>query len=127
MHCEEEFPKAKDIEPLFLREARRRMYAAAYCTDKIMATFFGRPPMAIWRYSSQRPPLDISDKAITSDDPSVANAEISKLDSAGWNTEGRIRPTSFIRLRCQQAVITERCLEQSLSGKKDHDMIQKLQ
>lgn len=124
MHCE---GGASDVEPLFLRELRRRIYAAVYRSDKTLAIFFGRPPMMGWRYSDRRQLLDLSDETITSDDPAVVNEEISKLDNAGWNKEGKIYPASFIRLRCQHAVFKERLLEQSLAGEKDSDVVQNLQ
>jgi hypothetical protein len=68
-----------------------------------------------WRYSDRKMLLDISDEATVSEDPEVLNAELDKLDTAGWNTEGKIHPASFGRLRCQLAVFKERFLEQSVS------------
>jgi hypothetical protein len=124
MHCESE---NANNEPIFLREARRRMHAAVYRTDKALATFFGRPPMMAWRYSDRRQVLDLSDDAVTADDPDILNEAIAILDSAGWNTEGRVQPSSFIRLRGQFAVFKERLLEQSLGGEKDSDVIHNLQ
>ncbi len=123
MHCEGE---DNDGEPLFLREARRRMYASVYRSDKTLAIFFGRPPMASWRYSSRKQMLDLSDDVIASDDPNIPNLAISKLDGFGWNTDGHIHRASFIRLRCQHSVIKERLLEQSLAGDKDQDVVQNL-
>lgn len=127
MHCEAGPSEGSNVEPLFLRELRRRIYAAVYRSDKTLAIFFGRPPMMGWRYSDRRQLLDLSDSAIASDDPAIVNEEISKLDSAGWNREGRIHPASFIRLRCQHAVFKERLLEQSLAGEKDSDVVRNLQ
>ncbi|KAH3904013.1 hypothetical protein HBH56_239930 [Parastagonospora nodorum] len=68
MHCESEASKS---EPLFMREARRRVHACIYRTDKTLALFLGRPPMMVWRYSDRRLLLDISDEAVCSDDPEV--------------------------------------------------------
>jgi hypothetical protein len=98
-----------------------------YQTDKKLATFFGRPPMMAWRYSDRRQVLDISEAAITTDDPAILNEAISRLDSAGWSTEGKVQPSSFIRLRGQFAVFKERLLEQSLAGEKDGDVVHNLQ
>jgi hypothetical protein len=120
MHCESE---SANNEPIFLREARRRTHAAIYRYDKMLATFFGRPPMMAWRYSDRRQLLDISDDAVTADDPEILNEAISKLDSAGWSTEGKIQSSSFLRLRGQFAVFKERLLEQSLAGEKDGEVI----
>jgi hypothetical protein len=124
MHCESENAKS---EPMFLREIRRRIHASVYRSDKTLAVFFGRPPLMFWRYSDRRMPLDISDDALCSDDPEVLNEAISRLDSAGWNTDGKIYSASIIRVRCQQAVCKERLLEQSLAGEKDSDVVGNLQ
>jgi hypothetical protein len=124
IHCESE---NVNFEPIFLREARRRMYAAIYRSDKTLAIFFGRPPMMAWRYSDRRQLLDISDETVTSDDPEELDRAISLLDNAGWSTEGKVHPASVVRLRCQHAVYKERLLEQSLAGEKDSDVIHNLQ
>jgi hypothetical protein len=83
--------------------------------------------MMAWRYSDRRQVLDISEAAITTDDPAILNEAISRLDSAGWSTEGKVQPSSFIRLRGQFAVFKERLLEQSLAGEKDGDVVHNLQ
>jgi hypothetical protein len=124
MHCESENVKS---EPVFLREARRRIYSAIYRSDKTFAVFFGRPPMMAWRYSDRRQPIDISDEVVTSDDLQVLNNAISRLDSAGWGTEGKVNPASCIRLRGQHGIYKERLLEQSLAGEKDTDVVGNLQ
>jgi hypothetical protein len=124
MHCESESAKS---EPMFLREIRRKIHASVYRSDKTLAVFFGRPPLMFWRYSDRRMPLDISDDVLCSDNPEVLNEAISRLDSAGWNTDGKIYPVSIVRVRCQQAVCKERLLEQSLAGEKDSDAVGNLQ
>ncbi|KAH8731519.1 hypothetical protein GQ44DRAFT_604373 [Phaeosphaeriaceae sp. PMI808] len=124
MHCESE---NLNSEPVFLREARRRIYASVYRSDKTLAIFFGRPPMMAWRYSDRRQLLDIGVEELCSDDPEVLNKAVSKLDHTGWNTEGKVYQASFIRLRCQHGVYTERLLEQSLAGEKDSDVVHNLQ
>jgi hypothetical protein len=122
IHCEGVFE-----EPFFLRESRRRIYAAAYRSDKTLATFFGRPPMMSWRYSDRKIPLDLDDEVVTTSDTTLLNNELAKLDSAGWNTEGKIFASSWIRARSQISVIKERLLEQSLAGRTDSDVTEKLQ
>ena len=122
IHCEETFD-----EPFFLRESRRRIYAAAYRSDKTLATFFGRPPMMAWRYSDRKQPLDLDDNIIATDDPEVLNEALSRLDSEGWNTESRIWSASWIRMRSQLSVSKEKFLEQSLAGETDDNVAQKLQ
>ncbi|KAF1945482.1 hypothetical protein EJ02DRAFT_45759 [Clathrospora elynae] len=127
MHCEGDSAGNTNGEPMFLRELRRRIYAAVYRSDKTLATFYGRPPMMGWRYSDRKQALDVSDRAIASDDPELLNQEVSKLDSAGWNTEGKLYSASIIRQRCQNAVFKERLLEQSLAGEKDSEVVRNLE
>ena len=127
MHCEGDVSEGTNGEPLFLRESRRRIYAGVYRSDKSLAIFLGRPPMMGWRYSDRRQQLDLSDEVITSEDPAVLNEELTKFDDAGWNTEGKLHPASFIRVRCQLAIFKERLLEQSLAGEKDSGVVQNLQ
>ncbi|CAN9411494.1 unnamed protein product [Alternaria alternata] len=127
IHCEACNGDGSNAEPFFMREFRRRLYAAIYRSDKALAVFYGRPPMMGWRYSDRKMLLDISDQAVTSEDPDVLNAELSKLDSAGWNTEGHLHPATFGRMRCQLAVFKERLLEQTLAGEKDSDVVQNVE
>ncbi|ORX97546.1 hypothetical protein BCR34DRAFT_165121 [Clohesyomyces aquaticus] len=122
IHCEENY----EI-PFFLREARRRMFAATYKSDKTLATFFGRPPMMAWRYSDRKMPLDLDDNILATDDVEILNDALSRLDADGWNTEGKIWASSWIRLRFQFSVFRERVLELSLSGKNDGNVAEKLQ
>jgi hypothetical protein len=114
IHCENCNPESSNSEPFFLRELRRRLYCAIYRSDKTLAVFYGRPPMMGWRYSDRKMLLDISDEATVSENAEVLNAELEKLDTAGWNIEGKLHPASFGRLRCQLAVFKERLLEQSV-------------
>ena len=127
IHCEGSNSEGDNCEPFFMREFRRRLYAAAYRSDKTLAVFYGRPPLMGWRYSDRKMPLDISDEAVVTDDVGMLNAELSKLDSAGWNTEKHLNSATFIRLRCQFAVFKERLLEQSLAGEKDSDVVRNIQ
>ena len=80
-----------------------------------------------WRYSDRKMLLDISDQTVVSEDGAMLNTELSKLDSAGWNTEKHLNPATFIRLRCQLAVFKERLLEQSLAGEKDSDVVRNIE
>lgn len=123
MHYEGDFSNSANGEPFFLRESRRRIYAAVYRSDKTLAVFFGRPPILAWRYSDRQQQLDISDEAIVSDDPKYLNEQLSRLDSAGWNRDGMLHPASYMRVRFQIAIFKERLLEQSLAGEKDINVV----
>jgi hypothetical protein len=127
IHCESSNSEGDSCEPFFMREFRRRLYASIYRSDKTLAVFYGRPPLVGWRYSDRKMLLDLSDQAITSEDGALLSAELSKLDSAGWNTEGSLNPATFIRLRCQLGVFKERLLEQSLAGEKDSDVVRNIE
>ncbi|KAI1672513.1 hypothetical protein L13192_03372 [Pyrenophora tritici-repentis] len=129
IHCEESNSEGDNKEPFFMREFRRRLYASVYRSDKTLAVFYGRPPMVGWRYSDRKMMLDISDEAVASEaeDATLLDAELSKLDSAGWNTEGCLHPATFNRVRCQLAVFKERFLEQSLAGEKDSDVVRNVE
>jgi len=126
MHCEGS-ENGLPAEPLFLRESRRRVYAAVFRSDKSLADFFGRPPMMSRRYSDRKLPLDLEDDIVTSDEPEVVNEALSKLDSNGWDPDSTMKPTSWIRLRYQMAVIKERFLEISLAGKRNGFLIEEIE
>ncbi|KAL4866419.1 hypothetical protein BDV12DRAFT_132868 [Aspergillus spectabilis] len=104
--------KAEQI-PVFLREIRRRVYAALYHLDKNMATFFGRPPRVSWRYSDIKPPLDISEDAMLGDEEELERA-LSDLDSEGWNVHAVFQRASWYRLRHFMCTIREEVLEISV-------------
>lgn len=127
IHCEASSSEGDNCEPFFMREFRRRLYAAIYRSDKTLAVFYGRPPLMGWRYSDRKMLLDISDQAIISEDANVLSAELSKLDGAGWNTEGFLNPATFVRLSCQLSVFKERLLEQSLAGEKDSEVVRNIE
>ncbi|KAH7560034.1 hypothetical protein BM1_03668 [Bipolaris maydis] len=127
IHCEASSSEGENCEPFFMREFRRRLYAAIYRSDKTLAVFYGRPPLMGWRYSDRKMLLDISDQAIISEDANVLSAELSKLDGAGWNTEGFLNPATFVRLSCQLSVFKERLLEQSLAGEKDSEVVRNIE
>ena len=69
--------------PFFLQECRRRVFASSYKTDKILCTYFGRPPRLAKQYTDMRPPLDISDHCLMLEGPAL-DIEVSSLDADGW-------------------------------------------
>ena len=123
MHCED----ADSQEPIFLREARRRICAAVYRTDKSLADFFGRPAMMCLRYGDRPLPLDLDDEAVASDDFTVVDDAISKLDASGWAVDGRIRSASWIRLQTLLSRVKERFLEASLTARNDVFVIEEIE
>lgn len=121
IHCEE-----NSVEPFFLREARRRIYSSVYRSDKTLATFYGRPPMMSNRYSDRKQPLDIDDDILATPNADLLKATLSRLNSEGWDTEGNIWAVSWIKLRGHISEFKEGFLEQSLAGKRDGNIAQKL-
>jgi hypothetical protein len=85
-------------------EMRRRIYAAVFNIDKVIATLMGRPPFLSRRHSSTPLPLDLSDEYLLAGEPHLSNA-VSSLDATGWNTEGQIYSTMILRARTMFAYI----------------------
>jgi chromatin structure-remodeling complex subunit RSC3/30 len=99
--------------PFFLGELRRGSFAAAYSTDKSISTFLGRPPRISIRYSSCRPPYDLTDEELMAP-PEVRERAIAALDPAGWNRKGLIYRQTYARIKHMNSVIREEALELSL-------------
>ncbi|EEP82022.1 predicted protein [Uncinocarpus reesii 1704] len=109
--------------PFFLSQTRKRIFSAAYRSDKNLATFLGRPPRVQLLYCDITLPLDLDDESLmlTGD---ALTAALENLDADGWNLErtqeGRFRPASILRLRYIIAVQREKILELSLGRKPDN-------
>ncbi|THC89780.1 hypothetical protein EYZ11_010758 [Aspergillus tanneri] len=100
--------------PFFLSEARKRVFAASYRTDKNLATFLGRPPRLPYHYCDVGLPLDIDDDSLVLDRFSLDKA-IRQLTPDGWGTfNGGLRPATVIRLRYMVAMLREQVMELSL-------------
>lgn len=110
--------------PFFLQECRRKVFAAAYRSDKTLATFLGRPPRIPLQYSDIRPPLDISDESLMAEGQTL-DAVLLSVDKNGWNTQRKIWPAGFIRLRYIMSAFREETLEICL-GNKSVNVIDKL-
>ncbi|KAL2217004.1 hypothetical protein M432DRAFT_592153 [Thermoascus aurantiacus ATCC 26904] len=88
-----------DDHPLFLRQWRRRCFAAAFVVDKSLATYLRRPPLLQSRYCVLTPPLDIDDEEDTVQSNVSVDETAEYLNEYGWNVGGVPRPITFIRLR----------------------------
>lgn len=93
--------------PGFIDLWRRRCFAVVYSIDKTIATILGRPPSLTRHYCVLKPPLDIDDDIDTSN----YEQSLQMLDSNGWNTDGKRRPSTTVRLRFLLATIREEILE----------------
>ncbi|KAK4149577.1 hypothetical protein C8A00DRAFT_37830 [Chaetomidium leptoderma] len=94
--------------PGFMHQWRRRCFTAVYAMDKTIATTLGRPPLVHRNYCVLDAPLDFDDDDLTGPE---LEFELGKLDENGWNTDGRPRTTTFMRLRYLLATVREEVLE----------------
>jgi len=94
--------------PGFMHQWRRRCFTAVYAMDKTIATTLGRPPLIHRSYCSLDAPLDFDDDGLVGLE---LEHELAKLDQHGWNTDGRRRTTTFMRLRYLLATVREEVLE----------------
>ena len=82
--------------PFFLAECRRRIFAAAFHWDKLLATLFDRPPRIPSYYADCRLPLELTDDQLCSN--GLSDEELAALErSGGWYTGGFNSNTSWIR------------------------------
>ncbi|KAB8231180.1 uncharacterized protein BDW43DRAFT_301866 [Aspergillus alliaceus] len=115
--------------PGFMNLWRRRCFASVYSTDKTIATTLGRPPSLTRHYCVLKPPLDIDDDI----DAPTYEQSLRMIDNNGWNSDGKRRHSTFIRLRFLLSTIREEILELHLGvssadmERKAHDVLQKLQ
>ncbi|KAK0646731.1 hypothetical protein B0T16DRAFT_414174 [Cercophora newfieldiana] len=92
----------------FMYQWRRRCFTSVFSMDKIIATNLGRPPLISRNYCVLDAPLDLDDDDLTG--PGLEHA-LEKLDGNGWNTDGRRRSTTYMRLRYLLATVREEVLE----------------
>jgi hypothetical protein len=100
--------------PTLASECRRRLTANLYAADKGETTFSGRPPLLGRRYMSTPLPLDLSDDDLFSDHETLAEVARTKLDGNGWDIEGKLHPSTFIRTRTILATIRDEIIELAL-------------
>ncbi|PYI04630.1 chromatin structure remodeling complex protein RSC3 [Aspergillus sclerotiicarbonarius CBS 121057] len=104
--------------PFFLTEIRKRTMVGAYAIDKELATFLGRPPRICWRYCNIQYPLDLNYDEIVAE-PEVRDAALQRLDSTGWNIDGRLDKGARARGSLIASIDQENALEVSLSNQLD--------
>ncbi|EER23198.1 hypothetical protein D8B26_001281 [Coccidioides posadasii str. Silveira] len=111
--------------PFFLSQTRKRIFAAAYRSDKNLATFLGRPPRIQHLYCDNTIPLDLDDETLMLNGEEL-NAAVEKLDADGWNPDktqnGKFRSASVIRIRYMISAQREKILELSLGRKTDNSV-----
>lgn len=101
--------------PFFLVEVRKLIFARAYCTDKELGTFMGRPPRISQRYCICHMPLDLSTEELGLESPELEKA-IGALDPNGWNQAGKTTGSTTTRAMLINSLFREEILELSLGS-----------
>ena len=73
-------------------------------------TFTGRPPPLCRRYTTTPLPLDISDDVLFSGELAMVKA-LDDILPNGWNRNGTLYPSTFIRARAQISFLREEIFE----------------
>ena len=102
------------MSPSFMvSEFRRRLFCYVFVGDKQLATFMGRPPALSRRYVTCHMPLDLSDEQMMAEGEELEKFK-SRLDSNGWNTDGKCYSHTITRACMMLAMIRDEILELSL-------------
>ncbi|KAK7738380.1 hypothetical protein SLS53_006193 [Cytospora paraplurivora] len=99
--------------PTAASEARRRLASQSFVVDKVAACFNGRPPLLSRKYMLTPLPLDLPDEVLLSGPEPISRA-VAALDEKGWNTDGKVYPTTILRARRMLASVTDEVMEVSL-------------
>jgi hypothetical protein len=100
--------------PSLASEFQRRLFCFIFNTDKVLASFTGRPPLLSRRYASTRLPLDLADEWLLSDEETL-KCKVGDLDDEGWSQNDAIHPVSSLRARFSFAVIRDEVFEIALA------------
>lgn len=100
--------------PTLCSEFQRRLFCFVFNTDKVLASFTGRPPLLSRRYVATRLPLDLADEWLLSDKETLKR-RVDELDDKGWSQDGAIYPVSSLRARFSFAVIRDEVFEIALA------------
>lgn len=92
--------------PFWLAQCRRKNWAIIYHWDKVIATYFQRPPRIAKRYSDAELPLDLTDEELLGSSATLAQA-CANLTSEGWNPQGAYCSTTWYRMRFMASEILE--------------------
>lgn len=110
LHALENGPSYK---PSLCSEYKRRLCAMIFFGDKLGVAFTGRPPMISRRYCSSPLPLDIRDEDLAADEATLMKS-FHSLDNHGWNTEGKLYPSTLIRARSMISLVRDELIEIAL-------------
>lgn len=90
------------------------MFWSLFITDKVSASFSGRPPLLSRHYVSTPLPLDLKDDYIFADKHAFENAVASTLDCNGWSLEGGLYSSTTVRARAMISIIKDEVFEVAL-------------
>ncbi|EHK26965.1 uncharacterized protein TRIVIDRAFT_140473 [Trichoderma virens Gv29-8] len=107
MHAESNSPS---YEPSLASESRRSLFAQMFVGEKHAVLFTGRPPRISHRYAFTPLPLDLRDEDLLEGGETL-RAAVKALDENGWNTNGKVYPTTFTRARYIIALIRDELVE----------------
>ncbi|KAI8959267.1 hypothetical protein F5Y11DRAFT_359360 [Daldinia sp. FL1419] len=116
--------REEDRLPFFLVELRKRLLCQMYGAEIGMSTFTGRPPRISHRYCNLQPPLDLSASQLLLEGDDLALA-LASLDENGFNTAGRIRRVTWIRIWIGFAIQREDILDLALGPYTREEIIQR--
>ncbi|EKV19474.1 FAD dependent oxidoreductase superfamily [Penicillium digitatum PHI26] len=103
---------SKEITPF--SQHRASLASSMYYHDKCHSLFNARPPMLSNQYCQCPLPLDLCEEDVYGGQERLIVA-IAKLDSNGWNTNGHIYTTTWLRALTMLSPIREGILELTLS------------
>ncbi|KAI1291192.1 hypothetical protein F5Y03DRAFT_400914 [Xylaria venustula] len=102
-----------EYQPTFSTEMKRKLCAVVYIFNIICVSFTGRPPLMTSRYVITPLPLDLNDDDLKLEHTSLVD-KVSQLDPLGWNQDGGLYSTTFIRAWGMLASIREEVFQIAL-------------
>ena len=97
----------------WLSEIRKKIFWFAYISDKLFATFFGRPPLINGKFCSCTLPLDLESCDLKLPGEALERA-VGALDPEGWSRDSVVPWTTWLRGSAITARLREEVLEISL-------------
>lgn len=91
--------------PLFLCQLRKMAFGRVYSADKELSAFLGRPPRLSKKFCTFQLPLDIDMSYLELSEEETIRQN--KLDSHGWNIDGKIHHVSDTRFATLAGAIRE--------------------
>ena len=106
--------------PFWMAELRKRTFAVAYNLNISISTFLGRPPRLARKFCVMQLPLDLESGALRLP-PAQLEHELNQLDDQGWNRNGLLMGTTYVRTHLICNMIGEDILELSLASLPRND------